>query len=86
VNRTHPLTGRIARLFNFRALSQTEQRSTARAQAEAKAIRALSIQLAARAYELEKGERPRSLAGLVPEYLKAIPQDPITGTNMAIQP
>jgi hypothetical protein len=49
-------------------------------------IQALLIQLAARAYELEKGERPKSLADLVPAYLKAIPHDPLTGTNMAYHP
>jgi hypothetical protein len=32
---------------------------------------------------LEKGDRPKTLAELVPAYLKAIPQNPITGTNMA---
>jgi hypothetical protein len=42
----------------------------------------LLIDLAARAYELEKGRRPASPADLVPDYLKAIPQDPFTGTNM----
>jgi hypothetical protein len=35
---------------------------------------------------LEKGERPKSLAALVPAYLKSIPQDPLTGTNMAYHP
>jgi len=43
----------------------------------------LLLQLAAHAYELEKGKRPKSLADLVPAYLKAISQDPLTGTNMA---
>jgi hypothetical protein len=41
------------------------------------------IQLASRAYELEKGERPKGLADLVPAYLKTIPQDPLTRTNVA---
>jgi hypothetical protein len=44
--------------------------------------RQLIIDLAARAYELDKGHRPANLADLVPDYLKAIPQDPSTGTNM----
>jgi hypothetical protein len=43
----------------------------------------LLIQLAARAYELEKGERPKRLTDLVPAYLNTIPQDPLTGTNVA---
>ena len=40
------------------------------------------VDLAARAYELDKGHPPASAADLVPEYLKAVPQDPVTGTNM----
>jgi hypothetical protein len=31
---------------------------------------------------LEKGKRPVTLNDLVPEYLKAIPQDPGTGSNL----
>jgi hypothetical protein len=48
--------------------------------------RQLFIALAARAYELDKGHRPASLADLVPDYLKAIPQDPLTGTNLTYTP
>jgi hypothetical protein len=46
----------------------------------------LLIDLAARAYELDKGHRPANLADLVPDYLKAVPQDPFTGTNMVYLP
>jgi hypothetical protein len=48
--------------------------------------RQLLIDLASHAYELNKGHRPASLADLVPDYLKAIPQDPFTGTNMVYSP
>jgi hypothetical protein len=44
--------------------------------------RQLLMDLAARAYELDKGHRPASPADLVPDYLKSIPQDPLTGTNI----
>ena len=44
-----------------------------------------ALELAARAYELEEGERPKSIADLVPAYLKAVPQDPLTGTNMVLR-
>ena len=44
--------------------------------------RQLLIGLAARAYELDKGHRPASPADLVPDYLKVVPQDPATGTNI----
>jgi hypothetical protein len=50
--------------------------------AEELEMRQLMIALAARAYELDKGRRPASVADLVPEYLKAVPQDPVTGTNI----
>jgi hypothetical protein len=35
---------------------------------------------------LDKGHRPANLADLVPDYLKAVPQDPFTGTNMVYLP
>ncbi|MGA3284498.1 MAG: hypothetical protein ABSD57_08575 [Verrucomicrobiota bacterium] len=48
--------------------------------------RQLLIDLAARAYELDKGHAPTSVADLVPDYLKAVPQDPVTGTNLVYSP
>lgn len=48
--------------------------------------RQLMIDLAARAYELGKKQPPASIADLVPDYLKAVPQDPLTGTNMVYSP
>ncbi|HUA39204.1 MAG TPA: hypothetical protein VMA35_12505 [Candidatus Sulfopaludibacter sp.] len=44
--------------------------------------RQLIIEFAARAYELEKGHRPANLNDLVPNYLKAIPKDPVTGREL----
>jgi hypothetical protein len=41
---------------------------------------------ASRAYELNKGHRPTSASDLVPDYLKAIPQNPITRTNLILMP
>lgn len=46
----------------------------------------LLIALAARAYELDQGKPPANATDLVPEYLKAVPQDPVTGTNMVYLP
>jgi hypothetical protein len=48
--------------------------------------RQLLVDFAARAYELENGHRPASVADLVPDYLKAVPQDPLTGTNLVYSP
>jgi hypothetical protein len=46
--------------------------------------RKLLIQLAARAYELENGTTPTTAADLVPVYLKEVPKDPGTGTNLTL--
>jgi len=41
--------------------------------------RHVAIELAAREYQLEHGQRPARLADLVPKYLPAIPKDPVSG-------
>ena len=51
-------------------------------QAEQLKLRRLELDLALRAFELEKGHRPASAAELVPEYLKAVPKNPTTGKNL----
>jgi hypothetical protein len=48
--------------------------------------RQLLIALATRSYELDKGHPPASASDLVPEYLKAVPQDPFTGANLVYSP
>ena len=77
------LKGQIARIVNFRSIKQMEKGVVSRLTAQQTREQVLLIQLASRAYELEKGERPKTLGNLVPVYLKAIPQNPVTGTNMA---
>jgi hypothetical protein len=81
--RAYGLRGRIARLFMFRSLRQVDQRAVAKVNAMQTRERVLLIRFATRAYQLEKGERPKTLAELVPAYLKSVPLDPTTGTNMA---
>jgi hypothetical protein len=46
----------------------------------------LIIDLALRAYELDRGQRPKSLNELVPDYLDAVPVDPTTGTKLTYPP
>jgi hypothetical protein len=46
----------------------------------------LMLDLAAHAYELDKGHRPASAADLIPAYLKAVPIDPTTGKEMRLIP
>ena len=81
--RAYGLKGQIARIVNFKSIRQTEKGVVSRLTAQQTREQVILIQLASRAYELEKGDRPKTLAELVPAYLKAIPQNPITGTNMA---
>jgi len=60
-----------------------EQKFMPRFNAMAKRRRLLLLSLAIRAYQLETGQPPKNLAELSPVYLKAIPRDPFTGTNLA---
>jgi hypothetical protein len=46
----------------------------------------LAVQFAARAYELDKGRPLTNITELVPAYLKAVPQDPVTGKEMVYPP
>jgi hypothetical protein len=80
------LEGQLRRLIAFASVRRNEKVMVARMKTVQTRTRLFIIQLAARAYELEKGERPKKLADLVPGYLKAIPQDPFTGTNLLYGP
>ncbi|MEW6304045.1 MAG: hypothetical protein AB1705_11270 [Verrucomicrobiota bacterium] len=44
--------------------------------------RKLMLALAARAYELEHGRPPANASRLAPEYLQAVPKDPVTGQEL----
>jgi len=74
------------------ALAMREQLRAEREKATKKCESAISnrrrvmLTFAARAYELDHGKRAASVADLVPGYLKTIPQDPATGTNMLYNP
>ncbi len=81
--RTFPgIRYRLGELVMFSSTSKARQKAGQKFAEQEKKIRQLTVDLAARAYELEKGHRPASSADLVPDYLKAIPQDPITGNNL----
>ena len=80
--RTFGWRGQLVRLITRQRLKQSEQKTIGKLQAQQRAERLLLISLAARAYELEKGERPKNVAELVPNYLKALPQDPVSGTDI----
>jgi hypothetical protein len=85
--RTYPgIRNEFARLIEHNSLEKTFQNAEQKYQEQQTKTRQLLIDLAARAYELDKGKTPASVADLVPDYLKTIPQDPFTGTNMVFSP
>jgi hypothetical protein len=84
-----PLRLRIARMIHNRTLDPVkEERATCEYAIHQiqKLTRETMLELAAHAYELEHGTRPQTIADLVPAYLKAVPQDPFTHTNLVYLP
>ncbi len=80
------LRERALLILNSRSRKKSEERSELMINERILQTRCLILDLAARAYELDKGHRPTSASDLVPDYLKAIPQDPTTGTNLTLIP
>jgi hypothetical protein len=76
----------LVRLMDRHSLEKIFQNAEQHFEKQQSQTRQLIIDLAARAYELDKGHRPTSVTDLVPDYLKAIPQDPFSGTNMVYSP
>ncbi|HLX95392.1 MAG TPA: hypothetical protein VKU37_06600 [Verrucomicrobiae bacterium] len=76
----------LVRVMSRNSLNKVYQSAEQKFDAQQIKTRQLIIDLAARAYQLDKGHPPANLADLVPDYLKAIPQDPLTGTNMVYSP
>ena len=85
--RTYPgLRNELVRLMSRNSLNKAFQTGEGRFNKQQMKARQLAVDLAARAYELDKGHPPASIADLVPDYLKAVPEDPVTGTNMVYAP
>jgi hypothetical protein len=76
----------IARLERQNNLQKSFQKIEKKFNTQIQKSRQLMINLAARAYELEKGHPPATVSDLVPDYLNTVPQDPFTGTNMVYSP
>jgi hypothetical protein len=72
----------IARLTTRKSLLPVQAATARKFKQQQMRTRQLIIDIAARAYKLDEGKSPASLADLVPDYLKAVPLDPLTGTNM----
>lgn len=77
---------RLSLLASDRSLKQDQEKAEQHFNNQQVKTRYLIIELAARAYELDKAHPPASATDLVPEYLKAVPQDPVTGTNLIYSP
>jgi len=85
--RTFPgLEHRVGELVGWYSLRASKAKAKQRLITQQTKTRKLIIDLAARAYELDKGHRPAAAADLVPKYLNAIPQDPVTGKNQTLTP
>lgn len=76
---------KLAALFMFRQRQKIEANFTAKFQKNQLGRRYLMIDFAARAYDLDKGKPPNSAADLVPDYLKGVPQDPVTGAPLGLR-
>jgi hypothetical protein len=80
------LRGQIVGLWRHKEIQKVESSFIKKQQSNALRRRRVMVAFAARVYTLEKGKPPQTLAELVPDYLKAIPQDPFTGTNVVYPP
>jgi hypothetical protein len=85
--RTYPgLRDRFQAMMTANSLKKMYDKAGQKFAAQQLKTRQLIVQLAAHGYELDKGRPPANAADLVPDYLKAIPQDPLTGTNVVYAP
>ena len=86
-HRTFPgIRWELARVLESHSTKKIYQNAQRNFNQEKVSTRELIIDLAARAYKLDNGHPAASIGDLVPKYLKAIPQDPFTGTNMVYLP
>jgi hypothetical protein len=76
----------ITRIMTPSVMKKSEQAFIQKAQQADAQRRRLLLDLAIRVYQQENGSKPKALTDLVPAYLKTIPLDPITGTNMVYAP
>jgi hypothetical protein len=77
---------RIAELFTTSETKASRTKAKQRYEAQQNKTRRLMLDLAAHAYQLDKGHPPANVADLVQDYLKAAPVDPLTGKQMTLMP
>ncbi len=82
-HRTFPgLKNEFVRLMTRKMLDAAEHTGEAKFQKQELKERQLIIFLAGRAYQLDKDKSLENVADLVPDYLKAVPRDPVTGKTL----
>lgn len=74
----------LERIFTRRNTAAVIQATERKFNAQVLKTRQAIIDLAARAYELDKGKPPASATDLVPGYLKAVPLNPVTGMDLSV--
>jgi hypothetical protein len=85
--RTYPgLRDRFQTMMMANSLKKMYDKAGQKFAAQQLKTRQLIVQLAAHGYALDKGRPPANAADLVPDYLKAIPQDPLTGAKVVYAP
>jgi hypothetical protein len=82
--RHYGVRGWIDELRYFRETRQVDQKAATKFEDIQNERRQLIVDLAARAYELETGKRPASVAELVPMFLKAVPVNAHSGTPIGL--
>jgi hypothetical protein len=82
VRAVYGLKGSFVRLVTGSMLKKGEQGFLTKLQAQQQRTRILSVRAAAQAFELERGAKPRIVQDLVPDYLKSVPLDPVTGREI----
>jgi hypothetical protein len=75
---------RLAGLFGRASIQKTWDRARTNRYRLARDTRLLAIQLAARAFSMERGSRPRNITNLVPDFIPSLPVDPATGRPLAL--
>jgi hypothetical protein len=78
---------RIIYLLNYRfSMKAVAAKAETRYNERVAEVRRMMIQFAELAFEQEKHQKAKGFADLVPDYLKAVPLDPETHTNMVFPP
>jgi hypothetical protein len=80
------LAEKVSRQLTARAVAKAFEKPAQNFTVQQSKTRHLLVQLAARAYALDTGHPPTAAAALVPGYLQAVPQDPLTGSNLVFAP